>query len=378
MNVTNAASVYLCIAGLLVAVACGEKTETVDHPSQRSFSGADTGTYRNVGPVTKSPPELVARGPVLVPDTSEKTEWLGQVNGIEIDVSSHELFGLQKNRANVVRFTFDGKLVATYGGRRGRGPGEITRLVDFSVSDDAVALLDRGNARVLVYDRAGRLAREFPVSPYHRSIAFFRNQIMLIPGDTSAIDVFSRTGVHVGSLGERSDLPARCEGSGCHDAPVFCRGCEVVASASLLVVVNTDQSMITAFDASGATEWRRDFLEEDALVASWAEMDEPVVKEMQREVAGRAQGDSRTEVFKSYFMDAQASGDEIVTLAVVPSAAAFSRFGYELWLLDPVSGNYRRYRYPRQGVGYLAGGTNATGFFGIDPITGGIFRFALP
>jgi len=115
MNVTNAASVYLCIAGLLVAVACGEKTETVDHPSQRPFSGVDTGPYRNVGPVTKSPPEFVARGPVLVPDTTEKTEWLGQVNEIEIDVSSHELFGLQKNRANVVRFTFDGKLVATYG-----------------------------------------------------------------------------------------------------------------------------------------------------------------------------------------------------------------------------------------------------------------------
>ena len=113
MNVNNAASLYLCIAGLLVGAACGEKTETVDRPSQRSFSEVDTGPHRNAGQVTKSPPELVARGPVLVPDTSEKTEWLGQVNEIEIDVSSHELFGLQKNRANVVRFTFDGELVTT-------------------------------------------------------------------------------------------------------------------------------------------------------------------------------------------------------------------------------------------------------------------------
>jgi hypothetical protein len=150
----------------------------------------------------------------------------------------------------------------------------------------------------------------------------------------------------------------------------------VVTTRNRIVLFNKDQAIITALTRDGKIAWRRDYQRDDPLLSSWVEADEPVRERMEREAASRAGSRvARTEVIKSYFLDVEASGDDHLTVAVVPSADEFRRRGYEVWRIDARDGTYRRYGYPRPGVGFLVAGQPNDRVLALEPGTGGVFSF---
>lgn len=323
-----------------------------------------------------APDPLQAIGLVVVPDLRQDTEWLGRVGELVLDPITGHLFALQPGRADVIEFTSEGSLATRFGGTRGRGPGEVQRVVDFAFRSDAVALLDRGNARVLVYGRRGRLQQEFPVPSSYRSVAFFQDRLALLPGaDSAAFDLLTIRGEAAGSVGIRSDLPLGCAGAQCGMSEIPCLSCQALAVGPHLAVVNRERAEVSIFGPDGAVVFRKDFLRDDPLVASWVRADEAVRARMEAEERARSPEGVRTQVIKSYFLGASGTPAGLLLLSVVPAAEELREAGFEAWLLDPSDGSYSRFRYPRTGVGFRVAGTPDDGLYALDPSDGGIYGF---
>jgi hypothetical protein len=210
--------------------------------------------------------------------------------------------------------------------------------------------------------------------------AWLGESLLLMPGqDGSALDVLSvADGEFTGTLGRWNALPLRCDDdeSQCRLEAAACRGCEVVTNRDQIVLLNTDQAILTALTVDGEIAWRRDYQRDDPLLSSWVEADEPIRERMEREEATRApSGVARTEVLKSYFLDVESTGDDHLIVAVVPSADEFRRRGFEVWRIDARDGTYERYGYPRPGVGFLVAGHPADRLLALEPATGGLFSF---
>jgi hypothetical protein len=320
-------------------------------------------------------PELRALGAIAVPDLTPETTWLGQVQRLIFEPSTGSIFAMQPRRGDVVEFSVDGEYLRKFGGTLGEGPGEIRRLLDFALSPTAVALLDVGNQRVLIFDRSARLRSEFRMSHRHRAIGLLGDQIALVPGrDGRAIDLIAADGTHSHSIGLADSLPVRCGQEGCDETDRLCLSCQVVTVNDRVVVVNLDQAIVTAFAPTGDVAWKRDFQSDDPVVSGWVAEDEPVKARMQEEEAARSPSHIRTEVLKSYFLGASVVNDRMI-LAVVPSSAKLRSHGFELWELDATDGSYERYRYAQTGVGFRATGSPEEGVYALRPADSGIYAF---
>lgn len=309
--------------------------------------------------------------PVIVPEIDDASDWFGQVSELDWDARSNTLFTLDAQANRVVEFTTNGELIAVYGESSGRGPEEVYRLAGFAFTDSLLVLLDVGNSKTLLYDRRGNLLRTMPVSPAYRDIAVTEDVAYFVPGEAGAVDAISLTTQSVRSLGARSDIPVECEDQNdeCAAAQSACLGCTLLLSDTMLVVFDAELMRLAALDLTGNQRVKSDLAEQNAVLRQWLEEDRPYIEEANREAAGQY------EEVKVYFQSPHLEG-EVLTSAVVPSIPKFREYGYEYWNIDLSSGQTRRFRFPRRGLGFQAVGTGPV--YALDVSDGGIYRLEMP
>lgn len=68
----------------------------------------------------------------------------------------------------VKKFSLDGKLLASYGGKRGEGPGELRQIVDIAVNDSNLWIVDTRARKILRFNEVtGQFWSEFSVPDMH-------------------------------------------------------------------------------------------------------------------------------------------------------------------------------------------------------------------
>jgi len=313
---------------------------------------------------------------VVVPDTTAATVWLERVAQLAFDPGTDHLLALNAGSAGAVEFTLAGRLVRRYSTRGGRGPGEMRRAERFAFGDRLVVIHDRGNAKLVLFDRAsGTHTRDVTLQRRYSDLALAPagTRVFLVPGDTAAaLDILDLESGAVESVGSVTDLPLYCDRADCPPRRELCTGCRVLATRdSLIVVLNTDLAALVTFDSRGTVRARLPFNETHPLLRRWQEEDAPLID------APRTEGGARVVEIKSYFMDIGSGPHGSVVVPVIPSNRQWRQRGNELWLIHPLTGHQRRYLYPERLVGYL--GTFGAGeAVGYNPRTGGIYRFRIP
>lgn len=323
--------------------------------------------------------QLTEEGPVVVPGIQDGTEWFTTIEDIEYDEREGTLLGLERQVGHVVEFTPSGRLLRRFGGRVGQGPEELSRVTSFAFSDSHLFLLDRGNTKILVYDRLGDYREDFPVSSSYRSVAYSEQRLYLLPGTSGhAVDVYSVSGERIGGIGAPSTLPVRDEDSEASAgvAPTLCTGCQLLALPDgSLIALGTEDGILVHYSNSGDVRRRIDFLEDDPLLAGWRAADADRLQREQQQA--QAQSSERVVVFKTYFHGVSVDSEGRVLAAVIPSAARLRERGFEYWVMTPPGFTYRRFGYPRPKVGFYATGSGDD-VFALDTEDGGIYRFSLP
>lgn len=365
-------------------VACG--ADDGGTPRAEGESGVTDMSERTSEPGTSLAAEgeggirqLTGEGPVVVPGIRDGTEWFTTIEDIEYDEREGTLLALQRQVGHVVELTPSGRLVRRFGGRVGQGPEELNRVTSFAFSDSHLFLLDRGNTKILVYDRLGGYRDDFPVSSSYRSVAYSDERLYLLPGTSGhAVDVYSVSGERIGGIGAASTLPVRDKDSEASAGlgPALCTGCQLLALPDgSLIALGTEDGILVHYSSSGDVRRRIDFLEDDPLLAGWRAADADRLQREQQQA--QAQSSERVVVFKTYFHGVSVDSEGRVLAAVIPSAARLRERGFEYWVMTPPDFTYRRFGYPRPTVGFYATGSGDD-VFALDTEDGGIYRFGLP
>ncbi|WP_419935712.1 hypothetical protein [Candidatus Palauibacter sp.] len=197
-------------------------------------------------------------------DASGATAWLGRIRNLRHDPVADHLLGVDIDDHRIVEFTTGGGFVG-YFGRYGEGPGEMRNLAGFEVTGRHVISLDRGNAKLVVFDRFTRQAvTEVPLNRGAMDLTLLGDTLVAVmPGpDGTLYELFEVDGRSVGAFGDGAFLAS-------------CVRCSITSiGEELLAVVKpgSPEGRIyrldgTMFDAFGfgevvhvLTEWREDFL----------------------------------------------------------------------------------------------------------------------
>lgn len=326
------------------------------------------------------PVRLEEEGPVIVPGLRDGTEWFGAVWTLRIDPGTGHLLALDRQVGHVAEFTPAGNLVRQYGGPSGQGPREVLRATSFAFSDSLFFLLDRGNRKVLVYDRDTGYRTNFPVRTWHKSIAVSGDRLFLLPGtDGHALDVYSTDGDELGSVGDASSLPAGASDSASRrwlERPP-CGGCQLLALRNeTLLAAGTEAAVMVQYSEEGEVLRRIDLFEENALLGHWRAEDESYMREQQKRARERSTSSHQVRVLKRYVHDFSLDTRGRIGATVIPSRDVLEARGYEYWIFDPADFSHRRFRYPRRNVGYLAVGDGRS-VYALDTNDSGIYRFRL-
>jgi hypothetical protein len=371
---------------LSAAVACSEENdENLEIEPEARAGDVSQATPEIGGPSTPEAGEDIQRlhdeAPVVVPGIKDGTDWFTTIKDIEYDEAEGTLLALDRGVGHVIEFTPSGDFVRRFGGRVGDGPAELNRVVSFAFSDSSLFLLDRGNTKVLVYDRKGDYRDNFPVDGSHRSMAFSAGSLYLLPGSNgNAIDVYSSTGERVGGVGAASTLPTGDQNSGASTRleRAVCTGCQLLALPDgSLIAVGTEDGILVHYASTGEVRRRSDLLDEDPLLAGWRAADASRTQRAQQRAQAQSSSDERVEVFKTYLNGFSVDSEGRLLAAVIPSAERLERQGFEYWIIEPDEMSYRRFAYPRANVGFYATGSTRE-VFALDTEDGGIYRFRLP
>lgn len=226
--------------------------------------GGDSG--KGPDPSLSHPIELERVRTIVRHDASEATAWLGRMRDLRHDPVADHLLGVDIDDQRIVEFTTGGEFVG-YFGRRGEGPGEIRSLGSFEVTERLVVALDRGNGKLVFFDRLTRqAATEVPLNRGTRDMTTVGDTLVAVmpgPGGT-LYELFNLDGQSLGAFGDAAFLGSSC------------LVCSITSIGDgLLVVVKPespegriyrlDGSMFDAFafgDVSHVlAKWREDFLE---------------------------------------------------------------------------------------------------------------------
>ncbi len=80
----------------------------------------------------------------------------------------HALYVVDYGDLTVKKFSLDGRLLASYGGRRGEGPGELRQIVDIAVYDSNLWIVDTRARKILRFNEVtGQFRSEFSVPDMH-------------------------------------------------------------------------------------------------------------------------------------------------------------------------------------------------------------------
>lgn len=325
-----------------------------------------------------NPVRLQEDGPVIIPGLRDGTEWFGAVRVLRIDPGTGHLLTLDRHGGRVAEFTPSGKLIRQYGGPGGQGPREVRRATSFTFSDSVLFLLDRGNRKVLVYDRDTGYRASFPVQPWHKSIALSGERLFLLPGSGGfALDVYSTEGEELGNVGDAASLPAGESDSTVSDQldrPI-CGGCQLLALRSeTLLAAGTEAAVLVQYSEEGEVLRRIDLFEENALLSHWRAEDEDHLRTLQVKARERSTSSHQVRVLKRYVHGFSLDTRGRVGVTAIPSRDVLEARGYEYWSFDPDDFSYQRYRYPRRKVGYLAVGDGRS-IYALDTNDSGIYRF---
>lgn len=375
----------LCLAAL--ATACGTDRPAVDAPAE---TGADTtvaavaagaraggaapGPAEPGEPLTTGEPRpLRPLGPVVVPDTTAATTWLGRTAGLAYDHAANRLLLLDPLNLAVHEVTPAGRLVRSYGGKMGAGPGELRFADEFSWSASHVAIFAIGNGKLVLFDRDnGRFAGEFRTEGHHRDVALLgEDRVVLVPGAPGYVfDVYSIDGTLIASRGDAAALGVLCDDPGCTRSTV-CPHCSVVALGdSLIVVAETDRTRLVVFDTTGAERAVLDFERDSELVRGWREEDGPNMTRPEK------RGELLAVDTKHYFIEFSALPGGWLGIAVTPSRSEWRRIGHEYWRVHPLERRIERFRYGGRAVGFRA--TSGSVVFALASEDEGIYRYAFP
>lgn len=378
----SALVVALALATLTAcdAEAPGDATNESDGSGQVE---AERGSVVDRAPPPGSdddPVRLQEDGPVIVPGVQDGSEWFGAIRALRVDPGTGHLLTLDRHVGRVAEFTPSGSLIRRYGGPGGQGPREVRRATSFAFSDSRLFLLDRGNRKVLVYDRATGYRSSFPVQTWHKSIARSGDRLFLLPGsDGHALDVYSTEGEELRSVGDASSLPAGASDSAISDQldRPMCGGCQLLALRNeTLLAAGTEAAVLVHYSEEGEVLRRIDLFEENVLLAHWRAEDEDHLRTMQEETREQSSSSHRVRVLKRYVNGFSLDTRGRIGAAVIPSVDLLEARGYEYWTFDPPEFSYRRHVYPRRKVGYLAVG-DGDSVYALDTEDGGIHRFRL-
>jgi hypothetical protein len=128
------------------------------------------------------------------------------------DPVADHLLGVDIDDQRIVEFTTGGEFVG-YFGRRGEGPGEIRNLGSFEVTERLVVALDRGNGKLIFFDRLTRQAvTDVPLNRGTRDLTMLGDTLVAVmPGpDGTLYELFDLDGRSVGSAGDAAFLGSSC------------------------------------------------------------------------------------------------------------------------------------------------------------------------
>lgn len=363
------AALLLPLAGLLLA--CGDPGTRDDAPTAAAQDNAEDHTRL----ASLSDPR-----PVVVPGLDESTDWFGRVARLRLDPASGHLFAVDRFAHRVVEFTSDGRFVAAYGGRAGRGPEEVGSVAGFAFDASYAVLLDERNLKTLVYDRQGRFLRSLPSDHSYKHVMLRGGQVWLVPGGSGGlVDVRDPNGGPVRSVGDGADLPVRCAEDrpreDCARLQAMCGECRLTnVNDTLFVIAHLEESLLNLYDETGTLIEQKDFLREDPVIRKWREQDIPLLEE--ENAAENPQGRVRVEALKAYFLSFDHPGGTRLSAAVAPALPIVHEHGREYWILDLSDGQIQRYRYPRPTLGYAAVGGGPV--YALDSDDGGIYELDIP
>ena len=273
-----------------------------------------------------------------MPDTTPESQWLSVVVDMRHDAARGTIFMMDRMAGTLAEVDTLGTLIHLYGGGVGQGPHEVRDLADYSFSPSSVVFLDRGNTKVMVYPRLGSRVATFPVPAAYRSIALRADEtILLAPGIGShAVDVYSAAGDLVGGIGTFEALPVRCapEEDCERRTRRMCLGCVVRVVAEAILIMNTQQDLLTIFGEEGQPPHRLDLRARIPRLREWIAMDEPHLARVQERVNTRSGGGTVPVVLKSYFGNVHASPDGRLAFSINPAMPVFQESGFQYWLLD--------------------------------------------
>lgn len=358
-------SLLLAVTVVLAASCAGD----------RGVDEAEESSIPDDGMEVSAPEPLADPVPVLVPGLDEETSWFGLVQDLRFDTLTGNLLALDAQGGRVVEFSSSGNLVTSYGGTKGQGPDEVSRLVDFAFNDSTLVLLDAGNTKTLIYSRTGEFRRSQPVGSGYRSVALHGNRLLYVPGTAGVADaraVSAPDGDQPRSLGSSSDLPIRCEGEEeCASLRRVCTGCEVLSvNDSVFAIANLEQSMIATFTSDGERTKLVDLLRDDPVLREWQEQDRAFIEQANAESGGR------TVTLKTYFFGFEPLGGWGIASAVAPSGPMFRERGYEYWIIDLRTWARHRFTYPEKDLGLKVAGFDP--LYALNREDGGIYRLAMP
>jgi len=370
----------LCLAPLVMACASDQPAADAQAAAETGaakapHAGAPPSPMESHGPPLDipDPPPLRLLGPVIVPDTTTATAWLDQVRSIAYDhVTDHLLLRDPLNLA-VHEVTPAGRLVRSYGGKKGSGPGELRFADRFSWSPSHVAIFAIANGKLVLFDRGnGRFAGEFRTEAHHRGVALLgEDRVVFVPGAPGHVfDLYSIDGALIASRGDAAALSSLCADPGC-SRHTLCPHCEVVTLGdSLIVVAEMDRTRLVVFDTTGAERAVLDFERDSELVRGWREEDG----------ANMARPEMRGEYLvtesKRYFLELSALPGGWLGIAVAPSGPEWRRVGHEYWRVHPLERRIERFRYGRGSIGYTA--SSGAVVFALNVDDEGIYRYAFP
>lgn len=119
----------------------------------------------------------------------------------QLKLYGRDLFVADGYYMRVDRIDTDGNRLKSYGMGAGRGPGELTRLLDYDVYGDSLWLLDDISRRVLRFSSDGTFQSQFPLErPVSRIVALDTTLVLMDLMQPAPFRWLSRGGTIVDSL----------------------------------------------------------------------------------------------------------------------------------------------------------------------------------
>ncbi len=272
-------------------------------------------------------------------DASDATAWLGRIRNLRHDPVEDHLMGVDIDDQHIVEFTTAGEFVG-YFGRHGRGPGEIRNLGSFEITRRLVVALDRGNGKLLFFDRLSRQAvTEVPLNRGTRDMTVLGDTLVAVmPGPGGTLwELFDLDGQSLGAFGDAAFLGSSC------------LACSITSIGEELLVVLKPESPEgrvyrldgTMFDAFG-------FGEVNHVLAAWREDFLETIRKASRRVA--TGGGGRIAAGRAWAgLPTGAFGDGLFFVRASPENLAVN--ADEFWVLDHRGRVRKRYVFDRPLIG---------------------------